>query len=304
MQDYHQMTYEHVLADLCSRDDRIVVLTAENRAAIRGLSATIGNRFIDVGICEQTMVGAAAGLALRGRRPVVHALATFLTLRAFEFIRDDVAIPHLPVKLVGAVPGFLSDGNGPTHQAIDDIGIMRLLPGMRIFCPADNKELLEGLPVVLQDDHPWYIRFNSCAPAVRHHTPFSPGVAEVFSQGNDVAIVTYGFLVGEAVDAMKRLTAKGLSVRLVNLRTLSPVDEEALFDAVRDVELLVTVEDHFRTGGLASILSELMVRRRVMSQVLNLSLDSHWFQPALLHDVLVHEGFTGEAIASAIYDCV
>ena len=130
-------TYESTLAALVAADERIVVLTAENRAAIRNLPAQIGARFIDVGICEQTMVGMAAGLALRGRVPVVHALATFLTLRAFEFVRTDVGIGRLPVKLVGGVPGFLSEANGPTHQAVDDIAVMRAIPGMEIFCPAD-----------------------------------------------------------------------------------------------------------------------------------------------------------------------
>src|SRR6476620_6530455 len=123
-----------------------MVLTAENRAAIRNLPAKIGDRFIDVGIAEQTMIGMAAGLALRGRIPVCHALATFLTLRAFEFIRTDVGIAKLPVKLVGSVPGFLSEGNGPTHQAIEDIALMRGIPNMQVFCPADERELVQMLP--------------------------------------------------------------------------------------------------------------------------------------------------------------
>src|SRR5271157_5692012 len=99
-------SYERMLLEFANRDDRLVVMTAENRSAIRGLPAALGARFIDVGISEQTMIGAAAGLALRGRTPVVHSLATFLTLRAFEFIRTDVGIANLPIKLVGGVPGF------------------------------------------------------------------------------------------------------------------------------------------------------------------------------------------------------
>src|SRR5258708_25050094 len=124
-------SYEDTLAKLAEHERRIVVMTAENRAAIRGLAARLGDRFIDVGICEQTMIGTAAGLALRGRIPVCHALATFLTMRAFEFIRTDVGIARLPVKLVGGVPGFLSDGNGPTHQALEDIALMRGIPNMQ-----------------------------------------------------------------------------------------------------------------------------------------------------------------------------
>src|SRR5207245_579692 len=140
-------------------DPRVVVMTAENRAAIRALPEKLGARFIDVGICEQTMVGAAAGLALRGRVPVVHALATFLTMRAFEFIRTDVGIGRLPVKLVGGVPGFLSDANGPTHQAIEDVALMRGIPGMEIVCPTDEEELAAALPEILQSPRPAYIRY-------------------------------------------------------------------------------------------------------------------------------------------------
>src|SRR5271167_29004 len=135
-------SYEDALATLADNDRRIVVMTAENRAAIRGLPQRLGDRFIDVGICEQTMIGAAAGLALRGRVPICHALATFLVLRAYEFVRTDVGIGRLPVKLVGGVPGFLSDGNGPTHQAIEDIALMRGIPNMQILCPADEEELV------------------------------------------------------------------------------------------------------------------------------------------------------------------
>ena len=122
-------TYQDALLAAALADPRLVVMTAENRAAIRGLPARLGPRFVDVGICEQTMIGMAAGLALRGRIPVVHALASFLTMRAFEFIRTDVGIAGLPVKLVGAVPGFLSEANGPTHQAIEDLALMRRVRG-------------------------------------------------------------------------------------------------------------------------------------------------------------------------------
>jgi transketolase len=304
MENNNDATYEDLLTDICAADDRVVVMTAENRAAIRNIPDRIGGKFIDVGICEQTMIGAAAGLALRGRIPIVHALSTFLTLRAFEFIRDDVGIPHLPVKLVGAVPGFLSDGNGPTHQAIEDVGIMRLIPGMRIFCPADREELLAALPSIVDDGNPWYIRYNASEPTLKHGGAFEPGRAEVYSHGNDVAIVTYGFLTREAQKAMAILTSKGITVRLINLRTLSPVDEDAILDAIREAELLVTVEDHFHVGGLAAIVSDIIVRKRVMTHVLNLSLNANWFHPALLPDVLAHEGFDGNSIASRILDHV
>src|SRR5579862_1385004 len=127
------MTYEELLIQTALEDERIVVMTAENRALVRNVPKVLGARFVDTGITEQTMVGMAAGLALRGRIPVVHALAPFLTMRAYEFIRTDVGIAHLPVKLVGTVPGILSEANGPTHQALEDISLLRGIPGMRVF---------------------------------------------------------------------------------------------------------------------------------------------------------------------------
>ena len=110
-------TYESTLLEVAGKNPRLMVLTAENRAAVRGLPARLGPRFLDTGITEQTMIGMAAGLALRGRIPVVHALASFLSMRAFEFVRTDAGIPNLPVKLSSFIPGFLSDGNGPTRCA-------------------------------------------------------------------------------------------------------------------------------------------------------------------------------------------
>jgi transketolase len=294
------MTYEQTLEKLCEADDRIVVMTAENRAAIRNLPPKLGNRFIDVGIAEQTLIGAAAGLALRGRIPICHALATFLVLRAFEFIRTDVGIARLPVKLVGGVAGFLSDGNGPTHQAIEDVSLMRGIPNMQVVCPADEVELVQALPKILASKEPTYVRYCAQKAPVEHTTPFEIGKAEILSEGSDVAILTYGFLLREAVKAKAELEAKGLSVQLVNIRSPKPIDEKAVLAAARGTKLLVTFEDHFLTGGLYSIVCELLVRSGTSARVLPVALEERWFKPALLDDVLHHEGFTGEALAKNV----
>ncbi|MFO0757340.1 MAG: transketolase C-terminal domain-containing protein [Byssovorax sp.] len=293
-------TYEDLLLEIAEKNDNLIVMTAENRAAIRNLPPKLGKRFIDVGIAEQTMIGAAAGLALRGRVPVAHALATFLTLRAFEFIRDDVGIPGLPVKLVGAVPGFLSDGNGATHQAIEDISLMRGIPSMNVFCPADEQELLAGMPSVIASPNPFYVRYCALKPSVTHTEPFAIGKAEVLSRGKDVAILTYGFLLREAAVAKQLLEDAGLSVRLVNLRTVKPIDEQAVLESIAQTKLTVTVEDHFLTGGLFSIVAELCLTRGVSGRVFPMALRDRWFTPGLLQSVLEHEGFTGAQIAATI----
>jgi transketolase len=292
--------YESTLLDLMAADERIIVMTAENRAAIRNLPNLVPDRFIDTGISEQTMIGAAAGLALRGRVPVVHALATFLTLRAFEFARTDAGIGNLPVKLVGGVPGFLSDGNGPTHQAIEDVSLMRGIPPFHVFCPADEHDLVIGLPAILASPNPTYIRHNGLKPAIDHDPRFEIGKSELVADGRDVTILVYGMLLAQALVARDILESEGVSVRLLNMRMPKPVDEEAILRAAAETSLLVTVEDHFLTGGLFSIVSETLVRHGRMADVLPIALDGRWFKPALLPDVLQYEGFTGSQIAGRI----
>lgn len=292
------LAYESVLLDAIERDDRLVVMTAENRALLRTLPDVAGDRFIDVGITEQTMIGAAAGLALRGRVPVVHALATFLTLRAFEFIRTDVGIGRLPVKLVGWVPGFLSDGNGPTHQAIEDLAIMGGIPGMRVFSPADEADLVEALPTILDDPHPWYIRALLHPDRVTHTAPFEVGRAETLRAGDDVAILTHGFCAGLVAETAELLAADGIEARVVHLRTTKPLDRQAIL-AAADTPLLVTVEDHFTHSGLPAQVAKVLLEEGRTVPYLPIGLDT-WFRAGTLDRVLEHAGFTPSQLADTI----
>jgi transketolase len=293
-------TYAGVLERIAKADERVVVLTAENRAAIRNLPSVLGPRFIDVGIAEQTMVAAAAGLALRGRVPVCHSLATFLTLRAFEFVRTDVGISGLPVKLVGGVPGVLSDGNGPTHQAIEDISLMRGIPGMQVFSPADEHELIEMMPAVVASSAPAYVRYNASPAAVAHTAPFEIGRAETFGDGRDVTLLTYGFLLREVEKARAQLSSQGVGVRLLNMRSLKPVDRESIVSAARETRLLVTIEDHFQTGGLYTIVAETLLEHTISCPTLAIAFAERWFKPGRLDEVLEHEGLTGSQIAAKV----
>ncbi|HEY4324451.1 MAG TPA: transketolase C-terminal domain-containing protein [Mucilaginibacter sp.] len=293
------MSYEELLTQIALSDDRFIVMTAENRALVRNIPGKLGNRFIDTGITEQTMIGSAAGLALRGRIPVVHALASFLTMRAFEFVRTDAGIPNLPVKLSSFIPGFLSDGNGPTHQAIEDIALMRGIPNMTVFAPADEQDLVEMLPQIWNCPNPSYVRINTRKTDYQH-SPFEWGKAEVISKGSDVTILTYGLLFEQALIAKEILKNEGLSVGLVNLRSLKPVDEQAILNATQSSNLTVTLEDHFLTGGLYSIVAEVLLKNSVTAKVLPFALNEKWFKPSLLPNVLQHEGFTGKQIAEKI----
>src|SRR5262249_30164731 len=157
-----------------------------------------------------------------------------------------------------------------------------------------------ALPAILADRAPWYVRYNGAPPALTHREPVTLGRAEVLSCGDRVAILTYGFLLGEAEKARRLLESRGLPVRLLNLRTLKPLDEAAVLAAAREASLLVTLEDHFLAGGLYSILAELLLRHRLAPRVVSLAFEERWFTPALLGDVLAHEGLTGERIAQPI----
>jgi transketolase len=293
------MRYEQLLIQTALEDDRFVVMTAENRALVRNAPAALGSRFIDTGITEQTMIGMAAGLALRGRIPVVHALAPFLTMRAYEFIRTDLGIGRLPVKLSGYIPGFLSDGNGPTHQSIEDVSIMRGIPGMEVYCPADEDDLVGMLPAIWSSPAPAYVRINHTKGAFSH-APYLSGKAEIVSRGTDVTLLVYGFLFGNALQAKAILEREGLSVGLINMRSLKPVDEEAIVGAALESGRLVTIEDHLQTGGLYSIVAEVLLGRRMTADVHSLSLGERWFKPGLLDQVLEAEGFTPKQMAAKI----
>ena len=293
------MGYEELLIETTLKDQRIMVMTAENRALVRNVAVQLKEQFIDTGITEQTMIGMAAGLALRGRIPIVHALAPFLTMRAFEFIRTDLGIAHLPVKLSGYIPGFLSDGNGPTHQAIEDISILRSIPGMEVFAPADEDDLVKMLPAIWSSPHPSYVRINH-KKGNYEHTPFQPGKAEVISEGKDVTLLVYGFLFQQALETKALLEKEGLSVGLINMRSLKPVDADALVKAATTSKKLVTIEDHFKTGGLYSILAEVLLEKGVTVPVIPFSLGEHWFKPGLIPQILEQEGFLPEQMATKI----
>jgi len=294
-------TYERALTNVILDDDRYVVMTAENHSAIRNLPPLLKERFVDTGITEQGMIGAAAGLALRGRVPVVHGLAAFITMRGFEFIRTDVGLGNQPVKLVGTFSGFHSEANGATHQSLEDISLLRTIPNMKIVCPADEKDLEIALPVILQDESPCYIRFTDSPAVIQHDPEFRFGEAEIITEGSDITILTYGMLLNQAYQAQQVLESRGISVRLLNMRSLKPVDERAILKAARETEMLVVLEDHFQTGGLYSILCEVLVKNQMICEVMPYSLNNRWFKPGLLEDVLAYEKFAASDIVDTIF---
>ena len=293
--------YEKLLKQLINQNENIVLVTAENKAALRELPEELEKNFVDVGIAEQSMIGISAGMALRNKIPVAHALAAFLTMRAYEFIRTDLAYPKLPVKLVGSFAGFLSNANGPTHQAIEDVGIMASIPNMSVFCPADYDDMLKCLPEIIGHKGPVYIRFNDL-PAATEHSGYEFGKAEKVYDGDDVLILAYGAIFKQAYDAVEILKEQGIEPGLINLRTVQPLDMELIMDSVTNAKLVVTLEDHFIHNGLYSMICKEFFERSVSLPVLPIGLEGRWFKPLLYDDVLAYEGFTAEDIAFKISD--
>lgn len=295
--------YEIHLRDRCAIDPRLMVLTAENRGHMRNVPPMLGDRFVDVGIAEQTMIGMAAGLASRGRVVIVHALAAFLTMRAFEFIRDDVAIANLPVIMVGMVPGVLSDGNGPTHQAIDDVGLMRGLPNVGVFAPADEEEFVEGMAELLDNPRPCYVRYIPTPAAYRREERSTLKRGVVLSDDReccpDVALLTYGAMLSHAIEAAQIIEQSGASVRIVHIPMLDPLDESVIVEALHDAVITVVVEDHLIASGLYSAVCEIAVRHRIATAIHPIGL-SAWFPAGRLQQVLRVTGLDAVSIASRV----
>lgn len=307
------MPYEKILENFCRKHPEAIVLTAENRALIRNLPAVLGPRFVDTGITEQTMIGMAAGLALQGRKVICHALTTFLTMRAFEFIRTDVGIPGLPVKLTGYVPGVLSDANGPTHQALEDMALMLGIPGMEVYCPADAEDMELMLESVWESPRPAYLRAVHLSSGLSH-APYEPGKAEWHQAPENARVVflVAGFLFNEVVKAAHILQAREVPAAVVNMRSLRPLDEDSLQKVFSTYPLVVCVEDHFRRGGLYSAVAEWLVEHPEVyhtwllknGKLVSFAFQDKWFRPALLTDVLEHHGLSAPKMAEKVLTLV
>jgi transketolase len=222
-------------------------------------------------------------------------------MRGFEFIRTDIGIGNLPVILVGGVPGLLSDGNGPTHQAIEDIGLMRGIPGMSVAAPCDEVELLAAVSTAVKCGGPCYIRYYDASPTFEHVSDYQFGKAEMIGDPDaDIAIATYGLLVSEAVRAQVLLRSSGVNACVLNMRTIAPLDEPLLLRWANSNRLLVVLEDHFQTGGLFCAIAERLALAHLPANLLPINLKNHWFSPGQLEQVLQVTGLSAARITAAI----
>ena len=254
-------TFVRTLVELAEEDERIVLLTGDlGFTVVEPFAERFPDRFFNVGVAEQNMVGVATGLAEAGRVPFAYSIATFATLRSYEFVRNGPVLHRLPVRIVGVGGGLEYGMNGLTHYALEDIAVMRAQPGMTVLAPADHEQARAALIASRDVPGPVYFRLG------KNETQTVPGLdgrlrlggVEQIGAGRDVAIVATGPIAHEAVAAVDLLEARGWHARLVVAACLSPAPTDALAGALRGTRLAVTVEAHYLPGGLGSLVSEIV----------------------------------------------
>jgi len=218
------------------------------------------DRYIEIGVAEQMLVAMAGGLAAAGKIPFIASYAMFNPGRSWEQVRTIMALNESNVKIAGAHAGVSVGPDGATHQAIEDIAIMRVIPHMLVVVPCDSVQTKKATLAVAESPSPTYLRFARAESAVitTEETPFELGKAQTFREGGDVAIVACGILVYEALIAAEKLAKDGIQCRVVNNHTIKPMDEPAIVAAARDCGAVVTVEEHQVQGGMGSRVAEIL----------------------------------------------
>ena len=282
--------YELKLLSMIEKNKKIVLLTAENRVSLRNIPEKLNQNFIDVGISEQNLIGIGAGLAKLGFLPIMHGMSAFLTMRAFEFIRTDLGYPSLPSVLVGTFNGLSATANGtangPTHQAIEDIALMRLVPNMTVVAPSDLTETLEILDNISKLNGPLYIRDSNSESMSINRDPFVWGKNECIVKGDNVAILSYGTMLDICLNVSAKLSEKSFSHAVYNMRFLKPIDKDVLSQIFKNFEKIFVVEDHISIGALGSIVKEFAWENNKDNKIFFINLRESFFRPGNFEDAI------------------
>ena len=253
------------LYDLAKLDRDVMFLTADMGAfSLNRFRAELPSQFINVGIAEQNLVSISAGLALSGKRTFIYSIIPFLTQRCFEQIRIDLCVMNLPVTLIGAGPGISYTSDGPTHHAIEDISIMRALPGMTILNPCDQYAAKGAAYLGYESTGPIYVRIDKGVQTDRYSgkTVFSQGAFQL-KQGADLLIITTGIMTHKAFDLSEHLKKYAINAGIIDLFAIKPLNEQLLIDAIKQAKAVVTIEEHSLIGGIGSAISELMTDHHI-----------------------------------------
>lgn len=245
------------------KNPNIVALTADLAGSLKlgGFMKEFPERFIQVGIAEANMIGIAAGLTIGGKIPFTTTFANFSTGRVYDQIRQSVAYSGKNVKICASHAGLTLGEDGATHQILEDIGLMKMLPGMTVVVPCDYEQTKAATLAVAEYQGPVYLRFGRPSwPIFTAGMPFELGKAQVFSEGTDVTIFACGHLVWKAIEAGRMLEEKGISVEVINIHTIKPLDTEAVLKSISKTKCAVTAEEHNVLGGLGDSIAQVAAR--------------------------------------------
>jgi len=254
--------YTNTLIELAKADERIVLVDADLMRASGTLpfKDVFPERTVDVGVAEANMIGVAAGLAASGKIPFTHSFTAFATRRCFDQVTISVAYAKLNVKMMGSDPGVSAEMNGGTHMSMEDVGLMRGLPGMTVFEPVDSVQLAQALPEIVKHQGPVYIRmFRKKAESIfGPDYKFNWAKGDLLEEGDDVTIIATGIMVKESLEAARLLKEEGIRARVINIHTVKPIDQEIIIQAAKETGAIVTAENHNIINGLGSAVAEVL----------------------------------------------
>ncbi len=255
--------YGDALVELGKKRSDVVALDADLSGSTKTskFAKAFPDRFFNIGIAEQDMMGTAAGLAIGGKLPFASTFAVFATGRAWEQVRQSICYPNLNVKIVASHAGVTVGEDGGSHQSLEDIAVMRVLPHMTVIVPADGVETAQAVAAVAEHKGPCYVRTgrNKVPVLFGADYRFQIGKAHVFHPGKDCAIIATGIMVAEALKARESLLAEGIDAGVINMSTIKPLDAEAVIAAAKRCGAVVTAEEHSIIGGLGSAVAEVLV---------------------------------------------
>ena len=294
--------YGKALVELAAVNDKVVVLDADlaGSTMTQYFKAACPERFFDCGIAEGNMMNIGAGLSTMGLVPFCSTFAMFGAGRAYEQIRNSIAYPKFNVKICCSHAGVSVGEDGGSHQAIEDIGLMRMIPGMTVIVPADAKEARKATFALAAFKGPAYMRLARLAtPVFDEEYPFEIGKANVLREGKDVAVFACGLMVNEALEAAKLLAAEGIEISVINVHTIKPIDEACVSEYAAKCGNVVTVEEHSVIGGLGDAVAGVLMGK-INCKFLKIGVNDQFGQSGKAADVLREYGLTADQIAAKI----
>ena len=296
--------YGKALAALAEKYPDLVCFDADLAGATmtKYFKAACPERFFDMGIAEADMVGVAAGMATMGYVPFVSSFAMFVAGRGFEQIRNSIGYPHLNVKIAATHAGLSVGEDGASHQCCEDIALMRSIPGMVVLSPADDVEARAAVIAAYNYQGPVYLRFSRLATPVFHDPEtyeFQIGKGEKLTDGYDIAVISTGLMTNEALRAAVLAKRQGMNVRVINMPTIKPIDEEIILTAARECGRIITVEEHSVIGGLGDAVADVLMGK-VNCKFHKIGVNDRFGQSGKAADVLREYGLTADQIAETV----